>query len=112
VVAVSFSEGNAIPILGTSSQSSAATAAASSTTNGNGSAITVRPTRAASAATPRGRLAEPNIIEVAQTSNEAVHDGEWWSKKTAEEALQLLADPQSGIGTADMQHWTPLLVNT
>jgi hypothetical protein len=82
------------------------------TTTTRSSLIVVRPTRSTSAATPRGRLAEPKLVDVLPSTNEAVHDGEWWSKKTAEEALQLLADPQSGIGTADMQHWTPLLVNT
>jgi hypothetical protein len=71
----------------------------------------IRPVRAISEATPRGFLTEPKLIEVAPTNEVAEYDAIWWAKKTPEECLQLLVDPQSRIGVADVRNWTPLQVH-
>jgi hypothetical protein len=69
-------------------------------------------TRTASNQTPRGRLAEPTLVDVLPTSENTTRNAEWWSKKTPEECLGLLTDAQSGVGFADTKYWTPLQVTT
>jgi ABC-type multidrug transport system ATPase subunit len=54
------------------------------------------------------QLVEPTLIDVLPTSEDATRNAEWWSKKTPEECLSLLLDPQSGVGFADTKYWTPL----